>query len=87
MGDDPSHPQLIDWLACELVERDWSLKAIHRLIVLSATYQQSSRVDSSSPAHRQALKVDPTNKLLWHARRRRLEGEAVRDPSMRSPAN
>jgi hypothetical protein len=79
MGDDPVSPQLLDWLACELVQREWSLKAIHRLMVLSATYQQSSRIDSNSTAHQQALQVDPLNKLLWHARRQRLEGEIVRD--------
>jgi hypothetical protein len=79
MGDDPSHPQLLDWLACELTQRDWSLKAIHRLMVLSATYRQSSRVDPTSLAHQKAEKVDPTNQLLWHARRQRLEGEVVRD--------
>jgi hypothetical protein len=79
MGDAPSHPQLLDWLACELVARGWSLKAIHRLMVLSSTYQQSSRVDAGSAVHVAARKLDPNNKLLWHARRVRLEGEAVRD--------
>jgi hypothetical protein len=79
MGDDASHPQLLDWLACELTEREWSLKAIHRLMVLSATYRQSSRIDLSSPAHQQAAKADPTNKLVWHAHRQRLEAELVRD--------
>jgi hypothetical protein len=79
MGDDPSHPQVLDWLACELVDRGWSLKAIHRLMVLSNTYQQSSQIDPNSPAHEEAIKKDPLNKLLWHARRRRLEGEVVRD--------
>jgi hypothetical protein len=79
MGDDPTHAQLLDWLACELTDREWSLKAIHRLMVLSATYRQSSLVDPNSPAHQLAAKADPTNKLLWHARRHRLEGELVRD--------
>jgi uncharacterized protein DUF1553/uncharacterized protein DUF1549 len=79
MGDDPVNPQLLDWLACELVERGWSLKAIHRLIVLSATYQQSSRIDPNNSVHQQALKVDPANKLLWRARRVRLEAETIRD--------
>ena len=44
MGDEPSHPELLDWLATELIARGWSLKAMHRLIVTSATYRQSSRV-------------------------------------------
>src|SRR5207253_2119068 len=79
MGDDPSHAQLLDWLACELVDRGWSLKAIHRLMVLSATYQQSSQIDPGSPVHQEAMKKDPLNKLLWHTRRRRLDGEVVRD--------
>jgi Protein of unknown function (DUF1549)/Protein of unknown function (DUF1553) len=79
MGDDPTDPQLLDWLACELVDQSFSLKAVHRIMVLSATYQQSSRVDPESPAHQRAINADPLNKLLWHARRCRLEGEVVRD--------
>jgi len=79
MGDAPSHPALLDWLACELVEKRWSLKALHRLMVLSATYQQSSLVEPSSALHLQAHEVDPGNRLLWHARRLRLEAESVRD--------
>jgi hypothetical protein len=84
MGDDPTHAQLLDWLACELTAPasgypEWSLKSIHRLMVLSATYRQSSLVDPNSAAHQFAHKTDPTNKLLWHARRHRLEGEIVRD--------
>src|SRR5262249_44782659 len=61
-----------DWLAREFVERGWSLKALHRLMVTSATYRQSSR-DSV-----EAAKVDPENHLLWRMNRRRLEGEALR---------
>jgi hypothetical protein len=79
MGEDPTSPPLLDWLACELVARGYNLKAIHRLMVLSATYQQSSRVDPTDAGHQQALKKDPTNRLLWHARRHRLEAEIVRD--------
>ena len=79
MGDAPSHPALLDWLACELVEKRWSLKALHRLMVLSATYQQSSHVDPAAELHRTAHEVDPGNRLLWHARRQRLDAEAVRD--------
>ena len=79
MGEDATSGPLLDWLACELVARGYSLKAIHRLMVLSTTYRQSSRVNPSNPAHQLALKVDPTNKLLWHARRQRLEAEIVRD--------
>ena len=74
MGDEPSHPELLDWLATELVARGWSLKAMHRLIVTSATYRQSSR--PRSPAGREA---DPENRWLCRQNRRRLDGEAIRD--------
>lgn len=79
MGEPPTHPDLLDWLAVELTERGWSLKHIHRLIVTSATYRQSARVEPSRPNHAKAMAADPANDLLWHARRRRLEGEAIRD--------
>jgi hypothetical protein len=70
----PSHPELIDWLAEQFVENKWSIKAIHRLIVNSATYQQTSlRTD---PA---AANIDPDNTLLWRFRRRRLDAESIRD--------
>lgn len=78
-GDVPTHPELLDWLAVELMEHDWSLKHIHRLILNSATYRQSSTVDPTAASHMAAMKVDPQNSLLWHARRNRLEGEAIRD--------
>jgi hypothetical protein len=73
MGAEPSHPELLDWLACELVARGWSLKAMHRLMVTSATYRQSSRANPAGQA------ADPENTLLWHHARRRLDGEAIRD--------
>jgi hypothetical protein len=73
MGAGPSHPELLDWLATELVARGWSLKAMHRLMVTSATYRQSSR------PRRAALEVDPENELLARFRRTRLDGEAIRD--------
>jgi hypothetical protein len=78
-GDLPTHPDLLDWLAVEFVDRGWSLRAMHRLMVTSAAYCQDSRVDPANPDHVRAVSADPANKLLWHARRRRLEGEAVRD--------
>jgi len=75
-GDRPTHPQLLDWLADEFVRTGWSLKALHRLIITSATYQQSS-------AYREtAAKVDPENKLLWRFPRQRLEGEVIRDSAL-----
>jgi len=78
-GDPPTHPELLDWLAVELVEHNWSLKHVHRLIVLSAAYQQASRFDPRSEAASRALAMDPDNKLLWRGNRRRLEGETLRD--------
>lgn len=72
-GEPPSHPALLDWLATELVARDWSLKAMHRLIVTSATYRQAAE---GAPA---AARFDPENTLVWKHARRRLDGEALRD--------
>ena len=68
-----SHPELLDWLACELMDRGWSLKAMHRLIVHSATYRQSSHVTPELYAK------DPFNRLLARGPRFRVEGEVVRD--------
>lgn len=77
MGDAASHPQLLDWLASELVANRWSLKSIHRLMVTSATYRQSSIVDSA--VQTAAIKIDPENKSLWRANRVRLDAEPLRD--------
>ncbi len=89
MGDPPTHPQLLDWLATEFPRRDWSLKQMHRLIVTSATYRQASRLDlsrvpKSEHVHVRAnwkklIQKDPDNELLGRMHRRRLEGEAIRD--------
>ncbi len=78
-GEPPTHPELLDWLAVDFVTHGWSLKRMHRLMVTSATYCQSSQVDRDDPRHARALALDRSNKLLWHARRHRLEGEAARD--------
>jgi hypothetical protein len=72
----PSHPELLDWLAVEFMERGWSLKSLHRLIVNSATYRQSSRVTPELYAR------DPLNRLLAHGPRLRVEGEIVRDVAL-----
>ena len=77
-GGRPSHPQLLDWLACELVENGFSLKHVHRLILNSATYQQGSR------AHAEGLKIDAENRLLWRHSPRRLEAEVVRDSMLQT---
>jgi hypothetical protein len=71
-GSDPTHPELLDWLALELIDGGWSLKRIHRLMLTSATYRQAS-------AGRRSPEADPDNLLLWRMNRQRLEGEAVRD--------
>jgi hypothetical protein len=78
-GTPPTHPELLDWLAVELVESGWDLKHLHRLMVTSAAYRQDSAVDPRQALHARGLAVDRDNDLLWHARRRRLEGEAIRD--------
>jgi hypothetical protein len=78
-GVPPTHVELLDWLAVDFVEHGWSEKYLHKLMVTSATYCQSTRVDRHDPAQARADAVDRENKLLWHAQRRRLEGEAIRD--------
>lgn len=78
MGDKPTHPELLDFLASELVRGGWKLKPIHRLIVTSATYRQASSPNRNASAEK-ARSVDPKNNLLWHARVKRREGEAIRD--------
>ncbi len=75
-GSSPTHPELLDWLAVELMENGWSMKKIHRLMVTSAAYQrQSSSVEGSTGNS----EVDPDNLYLWRMNSRRLEAEAVRD--------
>jgi hypothetical protein len=72
-GRPPSHPQLLDWLAGEFMSRNWSMKAMHRLIVTSSTYRMASTPDESN------AKVDPDNTYLWRVPSRRMEAELVRD--------
>jgi hypothetical protein len=74
MGVPPSHPALLDWLASEFVARSWSVKAMHRLVMTSETYQRSSQF--STPDH---VRADAENRLLWRGARRRLEGETLWD--------
>jgi hypothetical protein len=74
-GEPPTHPELLDWLACEFIAHRWSIKHMHRLMVLSSTYRQSSRVAATALAKQ----VDPDNRLLWRMNRSRLEGEILRD--------
>jgi len=72
-GRKPTHPQLLDWLAAELVDGGWTLKRMHRRIMLSATYQMTSR------ANAKGLAADPTNQLFWRYNMRRLSAEEIRD--------
>jgi Protein of unknown function (DUF1553)/Protein of unknown function (DUF1549) len=76
MGERPSHPELLDWLAKEFVRSGWSMKHMHRLIMLSATYQQSAAFRKDAAA------ADPANRLFWAFPRHRLEGEEIRDSSL-----
>ena len=75
-GEKPSHPELLDWLAVEFMDRNWSMKAMHRLIVSSSTYRQTSAI---SP---EVLRVDPSNKLISRGARFRLDAESVRDVAL-----
>ncbi len=72
-GEPPSHPELLDWLTARFVDRGWSIKAIHREIVLSETYQLSSEYDERDAA------LDPDDRWLWRYPRRRLDAESIRD--------
>jgi mono/diheme cytochrome c family protein len=75
-GSPPSHPELLDSLACFLMERGWRLKPLHRLIVTSATYRQASRSREAGQA------IDPDNRLLWRQARLRLDAELIRDSAL-----
>ncbi len=75
LGSVPSHPELLDYLAGQFVAGGWSIKAMHRLIMTSATYRQSSL----TPAGEVAQMKDPDNRLLWRMNPRRLEAEQLRD--------
>src|SRR5206468_9698451 len=72
-GKPPTHPELLDYLAAGFAESGWSIKAMHRLLLLSATYQLASANDERAAA------ADPSNELLWRFSRRRLDAEAIRD--------
>jgi hypothetical protein len=98
-GEQPTHPELLDWLAGELIHphekatdplsnhrRDatpWTLKRIHKLMVMSATYRQSS----NHPLHDSYTEIDPANRLWWRAERRRLDAETLRDAMFMAAGN
>jgi len=74
VGERPTHPELLDWLAVELVQRGWSLKEMHQLMMTSQAYQMASAYEDAGNAER-----DPENRFLWKYRPQRLEAETVRD--------
>jgi len=73
LGTRPTHPELLDWLAREFIRRKWSIKEMHRLMMTSATYRQSSAIGQA------VRKIDPYNKLLSHMPLRRMDAEELRD--------
>ena len=75
-GSNPSHPELLDWLACELLDSGWQEKVIHRLIASSRVYSQASRYRSDGES-------DPENRLYWRQSRLRLDAELIRDAALR----
>jgi hypothetical protein len=76
LGTPPTHPELLDWLALWLIDHDWKLKPLHRLIMTSNAYQMSSA------GNERALAVDPTNDLFWRFDLRRLDAEEIRDATL-----
>jgi hypothetical protein len=77
LGESPSHPELLDWLASEFVARGWRWKPLHRLIVTSATYRQASQRPMDEVVR--AARIDPEDRLLWKQSVRRLDAEEIRD--------
>lgn len=80
-GEQPTNQPLLDWLATEFVRQGWSIKAMHRLIMNSQTYQRASNDLAAN------MKADPENRLLWRMPRRRMEAEAIRDSMMAAAGN
>lgn len=78
-AEPPSHPELLDWLARRFMDDGWSLKALHRRLMLSATYQQSSVAPADAAALAKAQQLDPDNRLLWRMNTHRLGVEEMRD--------
>ncbi|HZT36647.1 MAG TPA: DUF1549 and DUF1553 domain-containing protein [Bryobacteraceae bacterium] len=76
MGQRPTHPELLDWMASEFVRTGWDIKRMHKLIVMSNTYRQSSRFNPDAAAQ------DPRNRLMWRFPRQRLDAESIRDASL-----
>ena len=79
LGEKPTHPGLLDWLTAEFIASGWSVKALHRLILESKTYQAASDDDAEN------LRLDPGNRWLWRFARRPLDAEAIRDAMLAIP--
>ena len=77
-GEPPSHPELLDWLACDLIRHGWRLKRLHRLIMNSAVYRQDGRFDEAR------AQIDRENVFLWRQAPRRLEAEPIRDAMLQA---
>jgi Protein of unknown function (DUF1549)/Protein of unknown function (DUF1553)/Planctomycete cytochrome C len=84
LGDPPSHPELLDWIAADFVRTGWRLKPLHRMIVTSATYRQAAQRHPGEVA--EAQRVDPENRLLWKRTVQRLDAEEIRDTMLASSA-
>ncbi|MBM3807187.1 MAG: DUF1553 domain-containing protein [Acidimicrobiia bacterium] len=82
MGESPTHPELLDWMAVEFMNRGWSIKQINRLMMTSEAYQMASAFD-----HAANTAADPENRLLWRFRPQRLDAEIVRDSMLRAGGN
>ena len=78
-GSKPTHPELLDWLAATLIENHWSLKSLHKQIVMSAVYRQASHHPHEPQMMDNGMKADPTARLLWRFPIRRLSAEQIRD--------
>ena len=81
-GRAPSHPELLDWLASELVANNWQMKPLHRQIVLSATYRMASTLPMAADASAAVPHADPENQFFWRFEPRRMEAEVVRDSTL-----
>ena len=82
LGAKPTHPELLDWLADRLMKDGWSLKKMHRLMVISATYRMGSEIQNPKPQNQNPQLMDPENRLLWHFPIRRLDAGQIHDAAL-----
>lgn len=79
LGEPPTHPELLDWLTSEFISNGWSMKSLHRMIVLSAVYRQGSHRRGEPQVMESGMRLDPSDRLLWRFPTRRLTAEQIRD--------